>query len=96
MEVKIGKKYRHFKGNMYEVLHIAYDSESSDDNLRKLVVYKALYGDNKYNKNAKVGEQIALFAKELELIHPTTKEVMKFILDVKDKYPWNIFKENKQ
>lgn len=47
MEVKIGKKYRHFKGNMYEVLHIAYDCESTDDNLRKLVVYKALYGDNK-------------------------------------------------
>ena len=53
-----------------------------------------LYGDNKYNKNAKVGEQIALFAKELELIHPTTKEVMKFSLELKNKYPWNIF--NKQ
>ena len=52
----------------------------------------ALYGDQKYNKNAKVGEQIALFAKELELIHPTTKELMKFSLELKDKYPWNMFK----
>ena len=52
----------------------------------------ALYGDQKYNKNAKIGEQIALFAKELELIHPTTKELMKFSLELKDKYPWNIFK----
>lgn len=52
----------------------------------------ALYGDNKYNKNAKVGEQIALFAQQLELVHPTTKEVMKFSLDLKNKYPWNIFK----
>lgn len=51
----------------------------------------ALYGDNKYNKNAKVGEQIALFAKSLELIHPTTKEVMTFSLELKNKYPWNIF-----
>jgi len=51
----------------------------------------ALYGDNKYNKSAKVGEQIALFAKSLELIHPTTKEVMKFSLNLKNKYPWNIF-----
>ena len=51
----------------------------------------ALYGDNKYNKSAKVGEQIALFAKSLELIHPTTKEVMKFNLELKNKYPWNIF-----
>ena len=55
-----------------------------------------LYGDNKYNKDAKPGEQIALFAKSLELIHPTTKEVMEFSLDLKDKYPWNIFKKNKQ
>ena len=50
-----------------------------------------LYGDNKYNKNAKAGEQIALFAKSLELIHPTTKEVMEFNLDLKNKYPWNLF-----
>jgi len=54
----------------------------------------ALYGDNKYNKNAKSGEQIALFAKELELVHPTIKEVMNFSLELKNKYPWNIF--NKQ
>lgn len=52
----------------------------------------ALYGDQKYNKNAKVGQQIALFAKELELIHPTTKEIMKFSLDLKDIYPLNMFK----
>lgn len=51
-----------------------------------------LYGDNKYNKNAKAGEQIALFASELELVHPITKEIMKFSLELKNKYPWNIFK----
>ena len=51
-----------------------------------------LYGDNKYNKNAKVGQQIALFAKSLEFVHPTTKEHMKFSLELKNKYPWNIFK----
>lgn len=55
-----------------------------------------LYGDNKYNKNAKVGEQIALFAGELGLIHPTTKEHMNFSLDLKDKYPWNVFKKEKK
>ena len=52
----------------------------------------ALYGDNKYNKNAKVGEQIALFAQSLELEHPITKEKMIFSLDLKNKYPWNLFK----
>ena len=54
----------------------------------------ALYGDQKYNKNAKVGEQIALFAKELELIHPIKKELIKFSIDLKDKYPWNMFKKD--
>ncbi len=51
-----------------------------------------LYGDNKYNKNAKVGEQIALFAKRIEFIHPTTKETLKFELDLPNRYPFNIFK----
>ena len=47
MEVIVGKKYRHFKGNLYEVLLIAYDSESNNDKeYRKVVIYQALYGDN--------------------------------------------------
>ncbi len=33
--------YRHFKGNLYELLYIATDSET----LEKKVVYRALYGD---------------------------------------------------
>ncbi|MBO5911861.1 MAG: DUF1653 domain-containing protein [Clostridia bacterium] len=39
-EIKLGK-YRHFKGNEYEVLGIAQHSET----LEPMVVYKALYGD---------------------------------------------------
>ena len=38
--MKLGK-YRHFKGNEYEVLAIANHSETDE----KMVVYKALYGD---------------------------------------------------
>lgn len=34
-------KYKHYKGNMYEVLDIANHSET----LEKMVVYKALYGE---------------------------------------------------
>ena len=37
--VKIGKVYRHFKGNYYFVEDIAYDSETQE----RMVVYKPLY-----------------------------------------------------
>ena len=50
-----------------------------------------LYGDNKYNRRAKIGEQIALFAKKIEFIHPTTKEKMSFEIDLPNRYPFNIF-----
>ena len=45
-EIKIGKKYRHFKGKEYEVLDIVYDSESNnDEEYKKVVVYQAQYGE---------------------------------------------------
>ena len=42
MEVKKGL-YKHFKGNMYEAIDVAYHSET----LEEMVVYKALYGEGK-------------------------------------------------
>ena len=43
-EIKIGKIYKHFKGNLYIVLDIVNDSESNDD--KKIVIYQALYGEH--------------------------------------------------
>jgi len=40
-QVKIGSKYRHFKGKEYLVLHVAKHSETLED----MVVYQALYGE---------------------------------------------------
>lgn len=40
-DMKLGI-YQHYKGNKYEVLSTAIHSET----LEKMVVYKALYGDN--------------------------------------------------
>ena len=46
-EIKIGQKYRHFKGKDYQVLDIVYDSESNNDiEYKKIVIYQALYGEN--------------------------------------------------
>ena len=43
MEIKIKGIYQHFKGDYYLVEDIAYHSETCE----KMVVYRALYGENK-------------------------------------------------
>ena len=47
MDVVVDGTYKHFKGNLYKVLMIGYDSETNNENLKKLVIYEALYGDHK-------------------------------------------------
>ena len=42
MQAILPGKYRHFKGNEYEVLYIAKHSETMED----MVVYRALYGEH--------------------------------------------------
>ena len=37
-----------------------------------------LYGDQKYNKNAIVGQQIALWSNKIIFYHPTTNELLTF------------------
>ena len=51
-----------------------------------------LYGDQKYNKNSIVGEQIALFAKKIVFNHPVTKEEISFEIELPKRKPWIYFK----
>lgn len=51
-----------------------------------------LFGDQRYNKQAKKGQQIALFSHQLRFMHPTLKQEMTFTLVPKNVYPYNIFK----
>ena len=45
--IEIGKTYRYFKGNLYKVIDIVFDSEfNNDEEYKKVVIYQSLYGDN--------------------------------------------------
>lgn len=50
-----------------------------------------LWGDQRYNKNAKVSQQIALFAYRLSFHHPITKQTMSFEILPKNIKPFNLF-----
>ncbi len=47
-EIEVGGKYKHYKGNFYEVIAVARDCE---DPQRQLVVYKALYDSPEFGPN---------------------------------------------
>lgn len=50
-----------------------------------------LYGDQRYNKDAKVGEQIALLAYKVSFIHPTTKKPLTLVSSIPNTSPWKKF-----
>jgi hypothetical protein len=61
-EIKLGR-YQHFKGNFYEVIGIARNS----DTLEEFIVYRALYDDKKFGNNALWIRPKAMFLEEVEV-----------------------------
>ena len=50
-----------------------------------------LWGDQRYNKQARVGQQIALFASKLTFKHPISNEVMEFECPLPNRFPYTLF-----
>lgn len=52
-----------------------------------------IYGDQKYGqKENQPGQQIALWAHELSVKHPTKDEIVQVAVDPPNEYPWNQFR----
>lgn len=62
MTLKPGK-YKHFKGNEYEVIGIARHSET----LEELVVYKALYKSEEFGEDSLWVRPLNMFVEEVEV-----------------------------
>ena len=72
------KYYRHFKGNIYKVLHIAKHSETLED----MVVYQAMYGEKSIwvRPKAMFEEIIEREGRSIRRFEPISeKEAEKFI-----------------
>lgn len=50
-----------------------------------------LFGDQKYNKGAKVGQQIALYSTYLRIKHPTKDEYVEVFCKPPETFPWSDF-----
>ena len=63
--------YKHFKGNLYQVVDIARHSET----LEELVVYRALYDHPKYGPNSLWVRPLRMFEEEVAV---DNKKVLRF------------------
>lgn len=73
-----GEYYRHFKGNVYRVLHIAKHSET----LEEMVVYLAMYGERSVwvRPKAMFDEVIERDGKSIRRFSPISSEEAEAII----------------
>jgi hypothetical protein len=74
-EIQIGKKYKHFKGNIYTVIDIVLDSETNNlDEPKKVVIYQAEYGEH-----LKWARPYDMFNSEVDHVkYPDVKQKYRF------------------
>lgn len=53
-EISIGKKYRHYKGNLYEIIAIAKHSETLED----MIVYKSIKNEDTWARPKSMWNEI--------------------------------------
>jgi hypothetical protein len=54
-------RYRHYKGNFYEVIGVARHSETREE----LVVYKALYDENENGEHSLWARPLSMFTEQV-------------------------------
>lgn len=75
-KLELNRVYKHFKGDLYLVLDIAIDSETN----KKMVVYRALYGEN----TLFVGDYDMFLSEVDHVKYPDIKQKYRFELqDIK-------------
>ena len=74
------KYYRHFKGNVYKVLHIAKHSETLED----MVVYQAMYGEKSIwvRPKAMFEEIIVRDGKSIRRFEPISEEEAEKVINI--------------
>lgn len=62
-KIKIGARYRHYKGEEYVILHLGRDSDTLDD----VVVYQGQYSSDQFGENPIWVRPLSEFVEEVEV-----------------------------
>lgn len=63
MKALVGHRYKHYKGNEYVVLALAYHSETCEE----LVVYEAQYNSEDFGDNAVWVRPLEMFEEQIKI-----------------------------